>query len=82
MKTLIQQDLSTDVHKSSAYNSQDMEATHVSINTLLDKEDMEYIYLTLYIYACVHTHIRVCTHTHTHTLEYYSAIKRLKFCHL
>ena len=54
MKTLIQQDLSTDVHKSSAYNSQDMEATHVSINTLLDKEDIEYIYLTLYIYACVH----------------------------
>ena len=68
-----------DVHSSTVYNSQDMEATHVSINTLLDKEDMEYIYPTLYIYACV-THIH--TYTHTHTLEYYSAIKRMKFCHL
>ena len=47
-----------------------MEATHVPINTLLDKEDMEYIYPTLHIYASVYTH----THTHTHTLEYYSAI--------
>ena len=25
---------------------------------------------------------RVRAHTHTHTMEYYSAIKRLKFCHL
>ena len=55
----------TDVHSSTVYNSQDMEATHVSINTLLDKEDMEYIYPTLYIYACVHTHTHIHSHTHT-----------------
>ena len=55
----------TDVHSSTVYNSQDMEATHVSINTLLDKEDMNYIYPTLYIYACVHTHTHIHSHTHT-----------------
>ena len=38
------------VHSSFIYNSQDMEATQVSINRGMDKEDM------------IHTH----THTHTH----------------
>ena len=38
------------VHSSFIYNRQDMEATQVSINRGMDKEDM------------IHTH----THTHTH----------------
>ena len=48
------------VHSSTINNNQDMEATLVSINRWMDKDDV------------VHTH----THTHTHTQEYYSAIKK------
>ena len=58
------------VHSSAIYNSQGMEATHVSINRLKDREDVGHI----------HTH--TYTHTHTRAMEYYSAIKRMKFCHL
>ena len=50
------------MHSSSIYNSQDMEIAQVSIDSWMDEEDIIYTY----------------THTHTHTVEYYSAIKRMK----
>ena len=56
------------VHSSSIYNSQDMEATQVSINRQMDKE---YV-VCVCVCVCVHTH----THTNTYTMEYYSAIKK------
>ena len=52
------------VHSSTIYNSQHMEATQVSISRGMDQEDV------VYARACTHTH------THTHTMEYYSAIKK------
>ena len=55
------------VHGSFIGNSQDVEATKVSIDRQLDKEVFIYMYENW-----THTH----THTHTHTLEYYSAIKK------
>ena len=56
------------VHSSTLHNSQDME---VSISRSMHEED------TVYILSLSLTH----THTYTHTVEYYSAIKRIK-CHL
>ena len=47
-------------HSSTIYNSKVMEATQVSINRQIGKEDVAYRY----------------------TVEYYSAIKRVKFCHM
>ena len=55
------------VHSNTIYNSQDMDATQVSINRKNIKK-MWYIYHIIYIY--------------TYIYEYYSAIKRMKFCHL
>ena len=56
------------VHGSFIGNSQDMEATKVSIDRQLDK-----VFIYMYEnWARARTH----THTHTHTLEYYSAIKK------
>ena len=45
----------------------------------MDKEDVIYMYTHIYNgYIYTHTH----THTHTHTpMEYFSALKRMKFCH-
>ena len=45
-----------------------MEATQVSTDRWMDKEDMRYI--KKYIDRYTHTYI------HTHTMEYYSAIKK------
>ena len=45
-----------DVHYSTIYNSQDIEATYMSISRGVDKEDVVY----------THTH----THTHTYTHIY------------
>ena len=39
------------VHCSTIYNSQDMEATEMSINRWIDKEDMVYIYTVEYYLA-------------------------------
>ena len=44
------------VHSSTIYNSQDTEATQVSINRWMDK-DVVYIYIYTYIYTYTHTHI-------------------------
>ena len=46
-------------NSSTTDSNQDMEATLIFINRLMDKED-----------------------TYTYTMEYCSAIKRMKFCHL
>ena len=60
------------VHSNSIYNSEELEATQVTINRGMDKEDVIYIY----------------THTYTHIyngiyiIEYYSVIKRMKYWHL
>ena len=48
-KTLIQKDTGPDVLGSTIYNSQDMEATQVSINRWVDKEDVRCIQI-LYTY--------------------------------
>ena len=64
------------VHSSITYNSQDMEATYMSINRLIDNEDI------IYIYTHTHTHAHTHTRTHIHTMEYYSAIKNNEICHL
>ena len=55
----------TNVQSSSTYNIQDMEATQVPMNRLMDKENA-YIYIYIYIY----------THTHTHTIERDSQIEK------
>ena len=41
-------------HSSTIHNSQDMEATQVPVNRLMDKEDVVHIYI----------------YTHTHIMEY------------
>ena len=64
MKTLIRKRyMHPNVHSSTIYNSQDMEATSVTIDRRMDKEDVAHIYIYIYIYIYIHTH----THTHTHT---------------
>ena len=58
------------------YNSQDMEATKVSINWWINKGDVLYICIYIYIYTHTHTHIHIYTYTHmciyihTHTHAY------------
>ena len=54
------------------YNSQTMEADQMSTDRWMGKECITH----------THTHTHTLTHTHTHTLEYYSVIKKIKFCHL
>ena len=63
------------VHRSTVYNSQDVEATYLSTDREMDKEDA----VCIYVYI-PHTHTH--THIHTHTMEHYSAIKSMKYCHL
>ena len=41
----------TNVHRSTVYNSQDMEATYMSISRWMDKEDV--VYTCAHIYTCV-----------------------------
>ena len=48
------------VYCSTVYNSQDMEITQMSTGRGKDKEDVVYLYLSIYI----------------HTLKYYSTINR------
>ena len=53
MKTLLQKDIYLSVHSSSnIYNSQDMEATYISINRWMGKYVI-YMYLYLSIYICI-----------------------------
>ena len=52
------------VHSSITYNSQDMEATYMSINRFIDNEDIIYIYI--YIYTHTHTHTQAHMHTYTY----------------
>ena len=55
MKTLLQKYIYLSVHSSSSiYNSQDMEATYMSINRWMDKYVI-YMYLYIYVYVCVYT---------------------------
>ncbi|KAF0880901.1 LORF2 protein, partial [Crocuta crocuta] len=42
----------------------------IAIDRRMDKEDVMYIYIYIYIYNAVYT------------MQYYSTIKKLKFCHL
>ena len=66
------------VHRSTIYNSQDMETTQVSIKDYWFKKSGVCI-VCVCVCVCIHIHgLSVHTHTHTHTLEYYSAIKRNK----
>ena len=55
------------VHSSMIKNYQDMGA-------YLSDGSVHFIYLYIYIYIDIY----ICTHT----VDYYSAIKRMKFCHL
>ena len=50
----------SNVHSGTVYDSQYMEATQVSINRRMDKDDV--------VYVCIYTYIH--THTHTHTYIY------------
>ena len=68
MKTIIQKDACTPMFTAAFLRKAKREKQLVSINTRVDKK-------LWYMYVCVYTH----THTHTHTVEYYSAIKRMKF---
>ena len=52
--------MNPNVHCSTIYNSQDMEATLMSIEGGMYKEEVVYIYIYI----------------HTHIYEYYSAIKK------
>ena len=44
MNTNLKRYMHPNVHSSIIYNSQDMEAIHVSINRRMDKEDVAYIF--------------------------------------
>ena len=69
MKTVIWKDTGTpNVHSSTIYNSQDMEATKVSINRGMDKEDAVYIYVCV----CIHIYYNEILLSH----------KKMKSCHL
>ena len=55
--------------------------TYVLSSTIYNSQDMEANQMSInrtdeWINKIIHTH------THTHTVEYYSAIKRMKYCHL
>ena len=55
--------------------------TYVLSSTIYNSQDMEANQMSInrtdeWINNIIHTH------THTHTVEYYSAIKRMKYCHL
>ena len=55
------------------YSSQDMEATWVSSDRCMDKEDVAFVYI-------LHTHTH--THTHTHIQQNVTQpYKRMKSCH-
>ena len=56
----------TNVHGSTIYNSQDMEATCVHQQMNGQRRCDTYIYI--YIYHGIYTHTH--THTHTHTMEW------------
>ena len=56
------------VHFSTVYNSQDMEATKCPSTE-------EQIKKTCYAYTYIHTYTH--THTHTHIVDYYSGIKKI-----
>ena len=47
----------SNVHRCTIYNSQDMEATQVSLNREMDKEYVIYIYICVYIYICIYIYI-------------------------
>ena len=62
-KNMIQKDTCTHIHCSTVYNSQDMEATHMSINRGMDKEDVVHIYNHVYMimaeWLCVYDYGRI-----------------------
>ena len=63
VKIIIQNDSCTSVHYSTIYNSQDMEATYVSINRGKDKEDTVHTYngtLLSHSKAMKHYHLQRC----------------------
>ena len=47
-KTLIWKDARSNVNSSTVYNSQDMEATQMSVNREVGKEDVVYLYNGIY----------------------------------
>ena len=60
MKSLICKDMIPQYSHNSIYNSQDMEATSVSVNRQMDKEDGVwgiYVYMYIYTYAYIHNGI-------------------------
>ena len=72
--TILKRYMHSYVHSSTIYNSQDMEAIKVSINRWMDKEDV------IYMSQC-NIYIPLERIYILYTMEYYSAIKRMKFCH-
>ena len=73
---LIRKDICTPMFIAALFTTaKDMEITQVlPINRGMDEKDVEYIYIYIYIYICMYIHI--------YTMDYYSAIKRIKYCHL
>ena len=73
------------VDSSTIDNSQSTERAQMSINGWMDEEDV-YLYMTdkIYIYIQSSSHIYRCVYIciHTHTMQYHSAIKKMKSCHL
>ena len=51
--TNLRRSINTNLHSSIIYNSQVMEATLVSINRWMDKEDKVYVYIYIYIYIYI-----------------------------
>ena len=68
-KNMIQKDTCTHVHCSTVYNSQDMEAIHMSINRGMDKEDVVHIYNHVYMIMAEY-------YVYMIMAEYYLAIKK------
>ena len=55
--TNLRRSINTNVHSSIIYNSQVMEATLVSINRWMDKEDKVCIYIYVYMHVCAQSHL-------------------------
>lgn len=48
------------VYCSIVCNSQDMEATQMSFNRLMDNEEVKYVCVCVCVCACVHAYVCVC----------------------
>ena len=48
------------IHSSTIYNSQDAEATHLSINRQMDKDVCVCIHIYMCVYVCMYNRILLC----------------------